>query len=136
MNEFEIVTVINRPVAKVISAMEDFSRAPEWNPAVAEVRQREGGPLGVGSTVVYVGRFLGRGFESSSNYSAYVPNERFATETTSGPFHLEIDNTFEPVDGATRLTSLYKGESRGSFKLAEPVVYGWPRGSSRRLPRT
>jgi hypothetical protein len=72
--------------------------------------------------VVYVGRFLGRSFESSSKYTVYVPNARFATETTSGPFHLEIDNTFEPVDGGTRLTSTYKGESRGFFRLAEPVV--------------
>ncbi len=122
MNEFEIITVINRPVAKVFAAMEDFTRAPDWNPAVVEVRQEEEGPLGVGSTVVYVGRFLGRSFESSSKYIAYVPNERFATETTSEPFHLEIDNAFESVGGGTRLTSVYRGESRGFFKLAEPVV--------------
>jgi hypothetical protein len=72
--------------------------------------------------VVYVGRFLGRSFESSSQYVEYVPNERFATKTTSGPFHLEIRNDFEVVDGGTRLTSVYKGESRGFFKLAEPAV--------------
>jgi uncharacterized protein YndB with AHSA1/START domain len=122
MNEFEIVTIINCPVAKVFAAMEDLNRAPDWNPAVMEVRRKEDGPLGVGSNVVYVGRFLGRSFESTSKYVAYVPNQRFATQTTSGPFHLEIDNAFEPVDGGTRLTSVYKGESRGFFKLAEPVV--------------
>ncbi|MGD0440048.1 MAG: SRPBCC family protein [Acidimicrobiales bacterium] len=122
MNEFETVTVINCPVSKVFSAMENFGRYPDWNPAAVEVRRGEDGPLAVGSTVVYVGRFLGRNFESTSEYVEYVPNERFATKTTSGPFHLEIDNTFEVVDGGTRLTSLYKGESQGFFKLAEPVV--------------
>ncbi|MGD0984555.1 MAG: SRPBCC family protein [Acidimicrobiales bacterium] len=122
MNEFEIVTVINRPISKVFAAMEDLERVPDWNPAVMEVRRKEHGPLEVGSAVVYVGRFLGRSFESSSQYVEYVPNERFATKTTSGPFHLEIRNDFEVVDGGTRLTSVYKGESRGFFKLAEPAV--------------
>jgi uncharacterized protein YndB with AHSA1/START domain len=122
MNEFQIVVVINRPVAKVFSAMDDSEKAPNWNPGVIEVRRMDEGPIKVGSTVVYVGKFLGRSFESCSEYVEYVPNERSTTRTISGPFHLEIDNIFEAVDGGTRLTSTFRGESRGFFKLAEPVV--------------
>ena len=122
MNEFKIVVIINRPISKVFSAMVDFEKAPNWNPAVTEVRRTDDGPIQVGSTVVYVGRFLGRSYESSSEFVEYVPNERSATKTISGPFHLEIENTFEAVDGGTRLTSIFRGESRGFFKLAEPVV--------------
>jgi carbon monoxide dehydrogenase subunit G len=121
-NEFQIVVVINRPVPKVFSAMDDLEKAPNWNPGVIEVRRTDEGPIKVGTTVVYVGKFLGRSFESSSQYVEYVPNERSATRTVSGPFHLEIDNTFEAIDGGTRLTSNFRGESRGFFKLAEPVV--------------
>ena len=58
MNEFQIVVVINRPVPKVFSAMNDLDKAPNWNPAVAEVRRTDDGPIKVGSTVVYVGKFL------------------------------------------------------------------------------
>ena len=122
MNEFQIVVVINRPVSKVFSAMDDFEKAPNWNPGITEVRRTGEGPIEVGTTVVYVGKFLGRSFESCSEYFEYVPNERSATRTVSGPFHLEIENTFEAVDGGTRLTSIFRGESRGFFKLAEPVV--------------
>jgi len=122
MNEFQIVVVINRPVPKVFSAMDDLDKAPNWNPAVAEVRRTDDGPIKVGSTVVYVGKFLGRNYESSAEYVEYVPNERSSTRTTSGPFHLEIENVFEAVDGGTRLTSTFRGESRGFFKLAEPVT--------------
>jgi carbon monoxide dehydrogenase subunit G len=118
----QIVAVINRPLSKVFAAMEDFEKIPHWNPGVTEVRRADEGPVKVGSTVVYVGKFLGRSFESSSQYVEYVPNERSATRTISGPFHLEIENTFEAVDGGTRLTSTFRGESRGFFKLAEPVV--------------
>lgn len=122
MNEFQIVVVINRPVPKVFSAMDDFERVSTWNPGVTEVRRIDEGPIKVGSRVVYVGKFLGRSYESQSEYVEYVPNERSATRTVSGPFHLEIENTFEAVDGGTRLTSKFRGESRGFFKLAEPVV--------------
>ena len=63
MEQFEIVTVINRPVEDVFTALQDFDKAPQWNPGLTEVRQTSDGPLGVGSTVVYIGRFLGRGYE-------------------------------------------------------------------------
>jgi carbon monoxide dehydrogenase subunit G len=122
MNEFQIVAVINRPLAKVFQAMEDFEKVPHWNPGVTEIRREDDGPIKVGSNVTYVGKFLGRSFESSSQYVEYALNERVATKTTSGPFYLEIENTFEPLDGGTRLTSTFRGESRGFFKLAEPVV--------------
>ena len=56
MNEFEIVTVINRPVEEVLTALQDLDKAPQWNPGLTEVRQTSNGPLGVGSTMVYVGR--------------------------------------------------------------------------------
>ena len=122
MNEFEIVTVINRPAEDVFAALNDFDRAPMWNPGLAEVRRTSDGPLGVGSTVVYTGRFLGRSYESPSEYVAYVADETFTSRSTSGPFHLEVTSTVAPLDGGTQLTSHYRGESRGFFKLAEPVV--------------
>jgi len=122
MNEFQIMAVINRPPEKVFAAFHDFRRAADWNPAVQEARHNEEGPLEIGSTVTYVGRFLGRSFESTSQFVEYVPNERSATKSTSGPFYLEIENVFEATDGGTRLVSTYRGESRGFFKLAEPVV--------------
>ena len=79
-------------------------------------------PIKVGSSVVYVGKFLGRTFESASECTEYKVNERFVSKTTSGPFHLEVENTLERVGPGTKLTTLYRGESRGFFKLAEPVM--------------
>jgi carbon monoxide dehydrogenase subunit G len=122
MNEFEIVTTIARPVEDVWTFLDDVKRVPEWDPSVTEVRRTSDGPFGVGGTDVYVGRFLGRHFESSSECTEYVVNRRFASKTTSGPFYLAIETTLDPVDGGTRVTQRYRGESRGFFKLAEPVV--------------
>jgi uncharacterized protein YndB with AHSA1/START domain len=122
MNEFEIVTVIDRPVDQVFAFLVDPSKTSDWTPGLTEARQTSDGPVGVGTTVLFIGRFLGRGFESLSEVTDYVPNEKFTSKTTSGPIHLEVDSTLQSVDGGTRLATVYRGESRGFFKLAEPVI--------------
>jgi uncharacterized protein YndB with AHSA1/START domain len=122
MNEFDIVTVIDRPADRVFAFLVDVDKVADWNPQVTEARKTSEGPLGVGTTLLFVGKFLGRRFESVSEWTEYTPNERFSTKTISGPFHLEIENTLSSVDGGTRLATTYRGESRGFFKLAEPVI--------------
>ena len=49
-------------------------------------------------------------------------NKHFGTRTAGGPFYLETDAVLEPTAGGTRVTTAYRGESRGFFKLAEPLV--------------
>jgi carbon monoxide dehydrogenase subunit G len=122
MNEFDIVTVIDRPPDQVFAFLVDVDKVADWNPQVIEVRKTSEGPLGVGTTLLFVGKFLGRRFESVSQWTEYIPNERFSTKTTSGPFHLEIENTLSAVDSGTRLATTYRGESQGFIKLAEPVI--------------
>jgi uncharacterized protein YndB with AHSA1/START domain len=122
MNEFEIVVVIDRPAEDVFAALVDVDRAADWNPGVTEVRRTSDGPVEVGTTIVYVGRFLGRNFESPSKCTEYVAGKKFTSKSASGPFDLEVTNHLEPVDGATKLTTVYRGESKGFFRLAEPVV--------------
>jgi uncharacterized protein YndB with AHSA1/START domain len=107
MNEFDVVTVIDRPVEKVFAFLVDFGKAPDWNPGLTEARKAGDGPVQVGTTVLYV---------------EYVANERFTSKSISGPIHLEVESTLEAVEGGTRLATVYRGESRGFFKLAEPVI--------------
>ena len=122
MNEFELTVDIDRPVEDVWAFMEDYSRYPEWTPGVTEARKTSEGEMGVGSTVTFVGRTLGRRYESLSECTAYERNRHFATRSISGPFHLEVDNRFEPTEGGTRLISKFRGESRGFLKIAEPMA--------------
>ena len=123
MNEFEIVTVIQRPVDEVFAFVEKAENTPLYSPSVSEAHQTAEAPIGVGSTAVLVGKFLGRRFETTWEVFDYKLNERFASKTVSGPFDLEITNTFEPEGAGTKITGLYRGESRGFFKLAEPVIF-------------
>jgi carbon monoxide dehydrogenase subunit G len=121
MNEWEVVTLIERPAEDVFAVLKDVTKTPLWGIGVTEVRRTSDGPLG-GATMVYAGTFLGRPYESAVTCTGFTENKQFATKTTSGPFHLEVDFTLEPAGAGTKLTSTYRGESRGFFRLAEPLV--------------
>jgi ribosome-associated toxin RatA of RatAB toxin-antitoxin module len=122
MNEFTIVTVIGRPVDEVFAVIQDVAKTPVWTPGLSEARITSDGALEPGSALLYLGTFLGRAYESPAVCTALTENKQFATKSTSGPFHIEIDTTLEPVDGGTQVTSFYRGESRGFFKVAEPIL--------------
>jgi uncharacterized protein YndB with AHSA1/START domain len=122
MNEFQIELDIERPVETVFEALTNFKRIPDWNSSVVEVKVANDAPLGVGSTVVYIGKFLGRTFESEAQVTEFVPSTKYSSKSVSGPFQLEITNNLKSMGTGTRITSDFRGESRGFFKLAEPVV--------------
>lgn len=122
MDEFEVVTVIGRPVEEVFAVVADVAKTPVWTPGLSEVRRTSDGPVGVGATMVYGGTFLGRRYESPVRCTGFAENKQFATVTTGGPFYLEVDQRVDPVGAGTRLTIHCRGESRGFFKLAEPLV--------------
>jgi uncharacterized protein YndB with AHSA1/START domain len=122
MNEFTIVTTIDRPVEEVFAVIRDVARTPVWTPGLTQARQTSEGPLEPGAALVYRGTFLGRSYESPAVCTALTENKQFATKSTAGPFHIEIDTTVEPVAAGTQVTSFYRGESQGFFKLAEPLV--------------
>jgi hypothetical protein len=122
MNEFTIVTTIGRPVGEVFAVIRDVARTPVWTPGMTEARQTSEGPLEPGATLVYRGTFLGRSYETPAVCTALAENKQFATQSTAGPLYIEIDTTLEPVAEGTQVTSFYRGESRGFFKVAEPLL--------------
>ena len=122
MNEFEVMTVINRPVEDVFAALRDVAQSPLWTPGLLEVQRISEDPLEVGGTMVYVGTFLGRRYESPVTCTTLIENKQLTTTTTGGPYFLEVDQRLEPDGAGTKLTVHCKGESRGFFKLAEPLV--------------
>jgi uncharacterized protein YndB with AHSA1/START domain len=122
MNEFTIVTIIRRPVDEVFAVLVDMDRMPLWAPGQSEMRVTSDGPFEAGSTMLTRVTFLGRSFELPMICTGLTENKHFATRTTAGPIYLETDAALEPDAEGTRVTSTYRGESRGFFKLAEPLV--------------
>jgi uncharacterized protein YndB with AHSA1/START domain len=122
MEEFTVVTVIGRPVEDVYAVLTDVAKMPLWTPGVREARLTSDGPLAPGSAIISAGTFLGRGYEMQAACTELIPGKRLAYKTTAAPIYLEIEYTLEPEGDGTRVTGRYRGESRGFFKLAEPLV--------------
>ncbi len=121
MIKVNLSVVIHRPVEEVFAYANDISHWAEWNPGLIEVSAPEG-PIHVGSRIREVFKFLGRRIESTFEVVEYQPNRQVTYRTVAGPIPMTGTQTYEPVEGATKLTMIGEGEAGGFFKLAEPVV--------------
>src|SRR5258708_38701613 len=97
MNQFEIVTTIDRPVTEVWAFLEDFSRMPAWNAGLTKAYTTSEGPVGVGTNVVFQRKFLARPFEVTQEHTADVPHQRLVAKTAAGPLHIALESTLEPT---------------------------------------
>ena len=115
--------VIDRPCAEVAAYAGDPSHAPDWYVNIQSVRWRTPAPVGPGSTMDFVARFLGRRLAYTYEVVELVPGERLVMRTAQGPFPMETTYTWQPVDPArTRMTLRNRGEPSGFGRVAAPVM--------------
>lgn len=119
---FEVSTMIRQPIEKVFEYVTNVEHHAQWQTATLEDKILSEGPLGMGTTIHHVGKFLGRRIENTSEVTEYEPNTNFAYKTVSGSLPVEMRYRFESVEGGTRLTLTAGGETGRFFKLAEPIV--------------
>ena len=122
MARVEVSTTIKRPVEDVWAVISNVENNPKWSSFALDAKQTSPGPLGVGTTARFVGKFLGRRMESESVITEFEPNRKYSWENKSGPFPLKGSTALEQIDGGTRVTGTIEGEPGGFFKLAEPLV--------------
>jgi uncharacterized membrane protein len=121
MVDIQIPVNIDRPVEEVYAYLSDLRRLPEWNTMVDEVVGFEP-PVRVGSTHQLKLRLLGRRIEADQEVTELEPNRR-AVIKTGAPLSVTDTWTFESLGAnQTRLTYATVGETKGFFKLADPIV--------------
>ena len=117
--------IIERPLEEVFSVLTDFSQEPRWRSAIKEVRYLdepgEGESL-AGLKIQYISRFIGKRITSTVRITEYERNQLLAYETISGPIKVRGRDTFEPLNGKTRLTINHQGRLKGLFRIAEPLL--------------
>jgi len=117
----EIVVNIDRPVEEVFEYLCDVEKEPEWNSMVDEVTCSDH-PLRIGSTAHLKMRLLGRRIEATLDVTELEPNRRVVVKT-GAPISVTDTWTFEALgENRSRLTYLTVGETKGFFKLADPIV--------------
>ena len=105
MIKFETSIVIAQPIEKVFAFTANFNNHPKWQTDVLEAKQTSQGPIGLGSTYRCANKFLGKLIETEGFISEYEPDRRCSYKITSGTVTGESSFIFEPVGGATKLTT-------------------------------
>jgi uncharacterized protein YndB with AHSA1/START domain len=116
-------TVIRRPVADVAAYAGDPTNAPEWYVNIDSVEWETPPPVGVGSRMAFVARFLGRRLAYTYEVVELVPGERLVMRTAQGPFPMETSYTWQALDpGTTRMVLRNRGRPSGFAGIAAPVM--------------
>jgi uncharacterized protein YndB with AHSA1/START domain len=120
MVRLEFTITINRPPSEVFAYLTDPQHLPEWQSSALEAKADR--PMGVGTRIMDVRKFLGRRVESTVEVTEYEPDSKFSLKALSGPIPFQAHHTLRADDGGTRLTFVGEGEPGGFFKLAGPLV--------------
>jgi hypothetical protein len=122
MIKVEVSEIIRRPVEEVFAFVTDHRNDVRWQDGLLETTVTPDGPVGVGTQVHEVRKFLGRRIESTGIITEYIPNVKSARKTLEGPPEVEGYVAFEPVEGGTRVTQHMEMKSSGFMARAEPLV--------------
>jgi uncharacterized membrane protein len=123
--------VIARPCEEVAAYAGDPSNAPQWYANIASVRWQTPPPVGVGSRLDFVARFLGRTLAYTYEVVEHDPRH-LVMRTAQGPFPMETTYTWQPDGSGTRMTLRNRGEPAGFATVTAPVMAAAMRRANRK----
>ncbi|MTD14624.1 polyketide cyclase [Nakamurella sp. YIM 132087] len=121
MTETSRTFTVTPPPATVLSYLEDFGHAEEWDPGTETCTREDAGPVGVGSQWHNVSKIAGREVELT-----YTLKERsasrlvFVGENDSATSTDTIDVV--PAGTGSEITYTADVEMHGAAKLATPII--------------
>ncbi|WP_347755622.1 SRPBCC family protein [Agrococcus sp. ProA11] len=115
---------IARPRSVVAAYVADPDNATEWYENIRSVEWETEPPLGVGSRVAFVARFLGRRLAYTYEVREHVPDERLVMSTAQGPFPMTTIYEWSDAPGGTQMMLRNSGEPAGFSRLAAPLLAG------------
>ena len=122
MFTFEKSVVIDRPVEEVFAFMTNPDNDVLWREGVVLSEFTSDGPMGVGSTMRQVSKFMGREMDTTLEVTVYDPPYQVCVESVSGSMSFEACWNYEDHDGGTFMTFSGEADVGGFFKVAEGMV--------------
>jgi uncharacterized membrane protein len=115
---------IRRPVEQVFGYTTDAKSWPKWNSVIVEAEQTSPGPVTVGTTFRGKSRLMGRTMPWTAKATELEVNRIYGKNIDSGSVIIEQHNTYQPVQGGTRITILYDMKVGGLLKIMSPMMTG------------
>ncbi len=122
MIRIETIVVINRPIDEIFEFVSDVGNNPLWQSSVIEGRQTSAGPLGVGTTIITISRYLGLRIKSDWMVVEYEPNKKYVAKSLSGRGQAKGTWAFEPVANGTRVDLVAEMGLSGLLRIVEPML--------------
>ena len=122
MIRFETGVVVNRPIDEVFEFVSNVENNPLWQSSVVEGRQTSPGPLGVGTTIMTVSRYLGLRIKTNWAVVGYEPNKKDVAKSISGRGQARGTWTFEPLANGTRVDLVAEMDLGRLFRIVEPML--------------
>jgi len=122
MFTYEKTIFINRQPQEVFDYITNPDNDSEWRTTAVSAEWTSDGPVGVGSTLRTVGKFLRRKIDSTNQVTVWDPPNQYAFKSIDGSIPVEISQTLVAEDNGTQLTINLEAELAGFFKMAEGLV--------------
>ncbi len=119
MINFEISTLVDRPIEDVFAFMSNPLNMPKWQAMIAKIEQTVPGAVGIGSKFNVHAAMLGRAMEGVMEITSYEPPTKFGFTNKAGPMEVSVTVTLKPVGTGAKVTINAEGNPAGVFKLAE-----------------
>jgi uncharacterized protein YndB with AHSA1/START domain len=135
MKTVDVTTAIEiarpRPVVAAYAADPDHVR--DWYANIDRVTWETEKPLGIGTRLAFVARFLGRTLSYTYQVTDFVPAERLVMATAEGSFPMETTYTWADLPGrGTRMTLRNRGTPSGFAGLTAPFMVAAMRRANRK----
>ena len=114
--------LINRPVEMVFDYVADQRNEPIYNPKLLRSEKITDGPIGVGTRFRASARSGRRVVKMLTEITEYDRTWRLGSRTTMSSVDVNGGLTFEPVDGATRMSWSWEVGPKGPLRLLGPLV--------------
>jgi hypothetical protein len=119
--DLTVEVIIARPLEEVAAYVIDPSNEPEWISGIVESTPEMPGPIGVGSHVRRVAKFMGRRIEYAPAVLELEPHSHLLMRTDK-PFPMTIDYRFSSSGGTTRFEQWLQGGPGGVMGLLDPLM--------------
>ena len=113
---------IGRPIEAVFDYT--LNKISEWSIVVVEDEVTSDGPVGVGTTFRTVTEERGDRMEFDGKVTKHEPHTTHSVTMKGKSFDLEVDYTFEDLNGSTRLTQHSRVNAKGFLKVFF-FLFGW-----------